>query len=107
MKVEIRKTAAGTEYWDNVEKRTVFVPKGNKPDFEVNENPTTMLVGADFAKDKDVKVDNSDINLDQMNAEQLRDFAKQNNIEIPFNVKKTETILKHIEEALEKETDDK
>ncbi|MFJ5771415.1 hypothetical protein [Psychrobacillus sp. NPDC093180] len=100
MRTEIRKTAAGAEYWDSVEKRTVLVPIGSKPDFEVTENPTTMLVGVDIAKDKDMTVDNTEIVLDQMNAEQLRSFAKQNNIDIPFNVKKTETILKYIEDAL-------
>ncbi|WP_312729735.1 hypothetical protein [Enterococcus sp.] len=43
MKVPIRKTIAGTEYWDTEKKRSLFVPKGSKPDFEVTENPKSMI----------------------------------------------------------------
>lgn len=43
MKVPIRKTIAGTEYWDTEEKRSMFVPKGTEPDFEVTENPKSMI----------------------------------------------------------------
>lgn len=107
VKVEIRKTAAGTEYWDTVEKRTRFVPTGKEPDFEVTENPKSMIVGVDLALGKDKTVVNgqvidtqTDIDLDVMNVEQLRSFAKQNSIEIPFNMKKEETIRKYIEKAL-------
>lgn len=92
MRVEIRKSAAGTEYWDNVEKRTVLVPHGSKPDFEVTDNPTTMVdvSGGDKAK----------VNPEEEEAKKLREFAKENNIEIPFNVKKVETIRKYIDDAL-------
>lgn len=31
----MRKTAQGTEYWDNKEKRTFFVAAEKEPDFEV------------------------------------------------------------------------
>lgn len=43
MRVLIRSSASGTEYWDTEEKRNVFVPKGQEPDFEVTENPESML----------------------------------------------------------------
>lgn len=43
MKVPIRKTIAGTEYWDTEKKRSLFVPKGIEPDFEVTENPKSMI----------------------------------------------------------------
>ncbi|WP_417629995.1 hypothetical protein [Enterococcus faecalis] len=43
MRVLIRSSASGTEYWDTKEKRNVFVPKGQEPDFEVTENPESML----------------------------------------------------------------
>ncbi|MBO6402314.1 hypothetical protein [Enterococcus faecalis] len=43
MRVLIRSSASGTEYWDTEEKRNVFVPKGQEPDFEVTENPKSML----------------------------------------------------------------
>ncbi|EKE4887188.1 hypothetical protein PWL93_002800 [Enterococcus faecalis] len=43
MRVLIRSSASGSEYWDTEEKRNVFVPKGQDPDFEVTENPESML----------------------------------------------------------------
>lgn len=43
MRVLTRSSASGTEYWDTEEKRNVFVPKGQEPDFEVTENPESML----------------------------------------------------------------
>lgn len=43
MIVPIRKTIAGTEYWDTEKKRSLFVPKGSEPDFEVTENPKSMI----------------------------------------------------------------
>lgn len=43
MRVLIRSSASGSEYWDIEEKRNVFVPKGQEPDFEVTENPESML----------------------------------------------------------------
>lgn len=43
MKVPIRKTIAGTEYWDTEKKLTIFVPRGQEPDFEVTENPKSMI----------------------------------------------------------------
>ncbi|EFQ17564.1 hypothetical protein [Enterococcus faecalis] len=43
MRVLIRSSASGKEYWDTEEKRNVFVPKGQEPDFEVTENPESML----------------------------------------------------------------
>ncbi|HDU8543792.1 hypothetical protein [Enterococcus faecalis] len=43
MRVLIRSSASGKEYWDTEEKRNVFVPKGQETDFEVTENPESML----------------------------------------------------------------
>lgn len=43
MHVLIRSSASGSEHWDTEEKRNVFVPKGQEPDFEVTENPESML----------------------------------------------------------------
>ncbi|HAP4781414.1 TPA: hypothetical protein IUX25_002201 [Enterococcus faecalis] len=43
MCVLIRSSVSGSEYWDTEEKRNVFVPKGQEPDFEVTENPESML----------------------------------------------------------------
>ncbi|TYS14284.1 hypothetical protein FZC78_19210 [Rossellomorea vietnamensis] len=93
MNVETRKTAQGTEYWDSKEKRVRFVPAGKEPDFEVAENPKSMV--------KEEKQDTeTDIDLDKMDADQLLAFAEQNDIEVPGNMKKAETIRNHIEESL-------
>lgn len=43
MIVPIRKTITGTEYWDTEKKQSLFVPKGTEPDFEVTENPKSMI----------------------------------------------------------------
>lgn len=43
MKVLVRKSVAGAEYWDTEEKRSIFVPKGMKPDFEETTNPKSMI----------------------------------------------------------------
>lgn len=43
MIVTIRKTIAGTEYWDTEKKQSLFVPKGSEPNFEVTENPKSMI----------------------------------------------------------------
>ncbi|MEC3599080.1 hypothetical protein P4159_25875 [Bacillus thuringiensis] len=90
MITEIRKTISGTEYWDNKEKRSLFVPTGEEPGFEVTKNPKSMI--AKFADDKvvDVKV----IELDDMTVKELRDHAASINVEIPADVKKKEDIIK-------------
>ena len=43
MKALVRKSVAGAEYWDTEEKRTIFVPKGMEPNFEVTANPKSMI----------------------------------------------------------------
>ncbi|PFT90000.1 hypothetical protein COK66_22910 [Bacillus cereus] len=90
MITETRKTISGTEYWDTKEKRSLFVPTGEEPGFEVTKNPKNMI--AKFADDKvsDVKV----IELDDMTVKELRDYAASINVEIPADVKKKEDIIK-------------
>lgn len=107
MIVKTRKTISGTEYWDAKNKRVLVVPNGQKPPFEVTENPESMIMGVDLASGKDKTVingqvvdDQNDNDLEEMNTEQLLAFANENNIEIPGNMKKEDTIRKHIEEAL-------
>ncbi|MDM5208429.1 MULTISPECIES: hypothetical protein [Cytobacillus] len=97
MHVFIRKTAQGNEYWDAKEKKIVFVPVGVKPSFEVTENPKSMIVGVDLAKEKDLTAVHS---LDSMNVPQLKKYAADNNIEIPPDAKKKEDILKVLNEVL-------
>ncbi|MCO5478226.1 hypothetical protein IGJ28_000293 [Enterococcus sp. AZ091] len=43
MIVPIRKTIVGTEYWDIEKKQSLLIPKGSEPDFEVTENPKSMI----------------------------------------------------------------
>lgn len=92
MITEIRKTISGTEYWDSKGKKSLFVPTGEKPGFEVTANPKSMI--AKFADDKvvDVKVD--ELSLDDMTVKELRDHAASINVEIPADVKKKEDIIK-------------
>jgi hypothetical protein len=99
MKVQTRVTAQGTEYWDNEAKKTLFVPAGEEPDFEVTKNPKSMVMGVDVADGSDHTVVNG-IDLDEMDAAQLREFAEQNNIEVPGNMKREDTIRNHIAESL-------
>ncbi|MBY7111389.1 hypothetical protein ILT06_10750 [Bacillus sp. 17RED48] len=102
MITEIRKTISGTEYWDNKEKRSLFVPTGEEPGFEVTVNPESMIIKHADNKVVGVEVIDTDteINLDDMNAEELLSFAKENDIEVPGKLKKEETIRNHIVEQL-------
>lgn len=52
MKVLVRKSVTGAEYWDTEEKRSVFVPKSVEPDFEVDQNPKTMITAETQAAGK-------------------------------------------------------
>jgi hypothetical protein len=93
MNVEVRKSAQGTEYWDTKEKKVRFVPAGQEPGFEVTKEPKSKV--------KEEKQDTeTDIDLDKMDAEQLLAFAEQNDIEVPGNMKKEETIRNHIADQL-------
>lgn len=109
MIVETRKTAQGTEYWDSKEKRSLFVPTGNKPSFEVATNYDSLVIKSEGNKTIDVKVntkskgtrDQGDgTNLEDMTIQQLKDFAKEIDVDVPGNMKKEETIRSHIAEQL-------
>ncbi|MCM3735591.1 hypothetical protein M3215_07100 [Bacillus cytotoxicus] len=95
---EVRKTISGTEYWDSTKQKSLFVPNGEEPEFDVSG---TLGAGLHEAADliADMAID-TEINLDDMNAEQLLSFAEQNNIDVPGNMKKEETIRNHIVEQL-------
>ncbi|WP_226545010.1 Rho termination factor N-terminal domain-containing protein [Bacillus thuringiensis] len=90
---EIRKTISGTEYWDNEKKKSLFVPTGEEPGFEVTVNPESM-VHAKYANNKvtDVKVEEP-VQLNDMTVKQLREYADELGIEIPADVKKKEDII--------------
>ncbi|MBO0475386.1 hypothetical protein JZO86_17120 [Enterococcus ureasiticus] len=78
MRILIRKTIAGSEYWDNEEKRSIFVPIGQTPEFEVVENPQSMLIdgkeviGFDHTSKEFIGFDTSD----------QQDFSVNNNGEV-------------------------
>lgn len=106
MITEIRKTISGTEYWDSKEKRSLFVPTGEEPGFEVTVNPESMIIKHADNKVVGVEVIDADteINLDDMNVEELLSFAKDNGIDVPAKLKKEETIRNHIVEQLTNDT---
>ncbi|PFY54902.1 hypothetical protein COL52_26700 [Bacillus toyonensis] len=89
MITEIRKTISGTEYWDNEKKRSLFVPTGEEPGFEVTVNPESMILGIDLSSEPDKTV----VNLNGMTVKKLHDYAASINIEIPADVKKKEDII--------------
>ncbi|EEM02480.1 hypothetical protein [Bacillus pseudomycoides] len=91
MIVEIRKTVSGTEYWDTKEKRSLFVPIGEEPGFEVTENPKSMVVK--FASDKVIDVKVKEPSLDDMTVKELRAHATELGIEIPKDVTKKDDII--------------
>ncbi|MGM0863387.1 MAG: hypothetical protein ACQEWF_01770 [Bacillota bacterium] len=93
MNVEMRKTSQGTEYWDTEEKKIRFVPAGKKGGFEVTKDPKSMLK----EEGHNPKLERPDESFGSMNAEQLLGYVKDNNFEVPGNMKKGETIRKHIE----------
>ncbi|PEK83563.1 MULTISPECIES: Rho termination factor N-terminal domain-containing protein [Bacillus cereus group] len=93
MIVEVRKTISGTEYWDNKEKRSLFVPTGEEPGFEVTVNPESMLIGVDLANGKDMTVVSEVPVLSNMTVKELREYADELGIEIPTDVKKKEDII--------------
>lgn len=107
MKVLIRRTVSGTEYWDTEAKKTLFVPTGEKPNFEITVNPESMIGGVDLATGKDKTVVNGKvvepktvINPKEMDIEQLISFGEENGIVVPGNMKKEDTIRNFIIEEL-------
>ncbi|MFK4308949.1 MULTISPECIES: hypothetical protein [unclassified Bacillus (in: firmicutes)] len=93
MITEIRKTISGKEYWDNEKKKSLFVPTGEEPGFEVTVNPESMLIGVDLANGKDVTVVSEVPVLSSMTVKELREYVDELGIEIPTDVKKKEDII--------------
>lgn len=91
MITEIRKTISGTEYWDSKEKRSLFVPTGEEPGFEVTVNPESMILGMDVSSEPDKTV--VTVPFNDMTVKQLREYADELGIEIPADVKKKEDII--------------
>ena len=100
MRTLIRSTANIDEYWCTKEKRVISLPKGTIPDFEVMKEPETMLGDGEKSKAPENQQDGQTF-IDDMNVKELRVYAKENNIKIPFEVKKLEDIRKFIVEYLD------
>lgn len=126
MRVLIRSSASGKEYWDTEEKRNVFVPKGKEPDFEFSDesvsmidnkiisvdksegNDQTVVVVAEKQDDGALQVNSIDVVsdsyeeevlLEEMSVKELREYAKRNDIEIPSAVRVKAEILNIIKES--------
>ncbi|QWG81975.1 Rho termination factor N-terminal domain-containing protein [Bacillus mycoides] len=91
MITEIRKTISGTEYWDNEKKKSLFVPTGKVPGFEVTVNPKSMILGMDLSSEPDKTV--VTVPFNDMTVKQLREYAGELSIEIPSDMKKKEDII--------------
>ena len=122
---KIRTSITGTEYWDSEKKKTVVIPKGQEPNFEVteekgissdsktfvavngelianrNENLDSENITVDFDEDEatnDQSTEETD-ELDNMTAKELRAYAKKHGIDIPGAIRAKGDILKFIREA--------
>ncbi len=61
---KIRSSITGTEYWDSEKKKTVVVPKGQEPDFEVTEEKGILIDDGSFMTIKGEPITNSNEVLD-------------------------------------------
>ncbi|MFE7378529.1 Rho termination factor N-terminal domain-containing protein [Bacillus cereus] len=93
MITEIRKTVSGTEYWDNEKKKSLFVPTGEEPGFEVTVNPESMILGMDLSSESDKTVVSEVLVLSNKTVKELREYADELGVEIPSDVKKKEDII--------------
>ena len=123
---KIRSSITGTEHWDSEKKKTVVVPKGQEPDFEVTEEKGILIDDGSFMTIKGEPITNSnevldsdgnttnDLDgdevtndqsveeadkLDNMTAKELRAYAKKHGIDIPGAIRAKGDILKFIREA--------
>ena len=101
MRIKTRETGTGTEYWDNIEKRTVFVPNGEEPGFEFKERKDvkSMIASVDFASGPDKTVEEI-VMLPDMTVKQLKQYAADNEIVIPDGVVKKPDIIVFLNEAM-------
>ncbi|PHB90643.1 hypothetical protein COE98_15840 [Bacillus wiedmannii] len=102
MITEIRKTISGTEYWDNEKKKSLFVPTGEEPGFEVTVNPESMIANREVAtggyftgntEGKVIGESGTELILSNKTVKELREYAVKINIEIPSDMKKKEDII--------------
>ncbi|MED2774894.1 hypothetical protein P4276_16190 [Bacillus thuringiensis] len=100
MITETRKTISGTEYWNNEQKKSLFVPTGEVPGFEVTVNPESMIADKGFATGGCLTKDTlaigeagTELILSNKTIKELREYADELGIEIPCDIKKKEDII--------------
>lgn len=122
-RIKVSENAQGTIYWDNVEKRSIFVARDQEPDFEFEENPETMIhVPVDLKVTLDGKavVDalangtveqtaqqpdkQPDDDISLLSVKQLRDIAKEKELDVPGNASKDVLVAAIV--ASDKDDDD-
>lgn len=110
MKVPMRKTIIGTEFWCTEEKKTLFVPAGMKAPFEITTEPKSMIMGMGVGTGEDRTVIDADliastmgiseggeiVDLSNMTIKKLREYAALKEIEIPAEIKKQKEIAQYI-----------
>ncbi|QPQ30994.1 hypothetical protein [Lysinibacillus sp. JNUCC 51] len=110
MKVPMRKTFIGTEFWCTEEKKTLFLPAGMKAPFEVTTEPKSMIMGVDIGTDEDITVIDGEpmastmgisiageiVDLSNMTIKKLREYAALKEIEIPAEIKKQKEIAQYL-----------
>ena len=123
---KIRSSITGTEYWDSEKKKTVVVPKGQEPDFEVTEEKGILIDDGSFMTIKGEPITNSNEvldsdgnttndfdgdeatndqstedtdELDNMTAKELRAYAKKHGIDIPGAIRAKGDIINLIREV--------
>lgn len=96
-----RQTISGCEYWCSKTKKIIFVPKGKELQDVVGVDLGTgkdMTVTTELDTEQETEQSDDVIDLETMELEQLLTFAKDNNINVPGNMKKEETIRKFVTE---------
>lgn len=90
---KIRDTITGTEYWDTENKKTLFVPSGEEPDFEVSVDE--LKNESDEVKESNTNIEDLDsFGFETMTVPQLKSYAEENGIEIPKDTTKKSDIIK-------------
>ncbi len=108
MRYKVRETSAGSEYWDTQEKRTVFVKRGAKPDFEVVPEPENYVDAVNKelkAKTPEGKKEVETPEFGAMTIQQLQAYAQSVKVDVPKEITKRQDIIDYL--TKQQEADDK
>ncbi|EAG8700729.1 hypothetical protein CHT76_08445 [Listeria monocytogenes] len=92
MIIKTDSNANGNFYWDNVEKLTRLVRHGETPEFETVENPESMLHVEVPEKEAIANVEERINNLSLLSIKQLREIAKEKELNVPKTADKKKLI---------------